>query len=183
MPEGDTVATWNVPLHDKVHKIEFEHGTTTGKRVIRVDGKEILRREWMFKLVGKEPFKVGDMRCTINVEALGTFAYEYGLEVNGKTFQKFREEQNKKLHSWETSIIGEDTRIVLDKETMEVWVNGRKIDTAGEFVENGTETHFEIGPHVCKIVAVSSGKKKTGVTHTLYIDNSQILSPPDRSRN
>lgn len=39
MPDGDVVATWNVPLHDKVHRIEFEHGTTTGKRVIRVDHK------------------------------------------------------------------------------------------------------------------------------------------------
>lgn len=35
----DTVAIWMVPLQDKVHKIEFEHGTTTGKRIIRVDGQ------------------------------------------------------------------------------------------------------------------------------------------------
>lgn len=41
MPEGDVVATWNVPLHAQVHKIEFEHGTTTGKRVIRIDGNVI----------------------------------------------------------------------------------------------------------------------------------------------
>lgn len=36
---SDLVGTWSVKLSDKVHKIEFEHGTTTGKRVIRVDGK------------------------------------------------------------------------------------------------------------------------------------------------
>uniref|UniRef100_A0A8R1IAT4 Uncharacterized protein n=1 Tax=Caenorhabditis japonica TaxID=281687 RepID=A0A8R1IAT4_CAEJA len=113
MPDGDVVATWNVPLHDKVHRIEFEHGTTTGKRVIRVDSKEILRRDWMFKLVGKEAFKVGDMKCTINVEALGTFAYEYSLDVNGKGFNKFKEEQNRKLHSWETNVNGVDWRVVL----------------------------------------------------------------------
>lgn len=36
---SDLVATWEVALSDGVHLIEFEHGTTTGKRVIRVDGK------------------------------------------------------------------------------------------------------------------------------------------------
>ena len=36
---GDLVAFWDVPLSDGVHRIEFEHGTTSGKRVIRVDGK------------------------------------------------------------------------------------------------------------------------------------------------
>lgn len=36
---GDLVAYWSVPLTDGVHTVEFEHGTTSGKRVIRVDGK------------------------------------------------------------------------------------------------------------------------------------------------
>ncbi|CAP39057.2 Protein CBG22476 [Caenorhabditis briggsae] len=130
MPDGDCVATWNVPLHAKVHRIEFEHGTTTGKRVIRVDGK------------------LGDMKCNINVEALGTFAYEYSLDVNGKTFNKFKEEQNKKLHSWETTIAGNDWRVVLDKETMEIWANGCNINTAVQ----------------------------TGVIHTLFINGTQIPS-------
>lgn len=36
---SDLVATWDIALSDGIHKVEFEHGTTTGKRVIRVDGK------------------------------------------------------------------------------------------------------------------------------------------------
>lgn len=35
----DLVAIWDVPLSDRVHRVDFEHGTTTGKRVIRVDGQ------------------------------------------------------------------------------------------------------------------------------------------------
>ena len=38
---SDVVAVWEVPLSDRVHKIEFEHGTTTGKRVVRVDGEVV----------------------------------------------------------------------------------------------------------------------------------------------
>ena len=38
---SDLVAVWDLALSDKIHKVEFEHGTTTGKRVIRVDGEVI----------------------------------------------------------------------------------------------------------------------------------------------
>ena len=39
MASPDLVAQWQVPLSDGVHLVEFEHGTTTGKRVIRVNGR------------------------------------------------------------------------------------------------------------------------------------------------
>lgn len=40
----------------------------------------------------------------------------------------------------------------------------------GEFVDDGTETHFEIGNHACCVKAVSSGKQKEGIIHTLLVD-------------
>lgn len=67
----------------------------------------------MFKLVGRELFEVGKMKCAINVEALGTFAYEYTLEVNGKTYQKFTEQQNKALITWSLDLAGSPTRVCL----------------------------------------------------------------------
>lgn len=54
----DLVATWDVPLYDQTHKISFEHGTTTGRRVVKVDDEVVTRRDWMFKLVGSEQFQV-----------------------------------------------------------------------------------------------------------------------------
>lgn len=41
----DLVAYWSVPLYDGIHTVEFEHGTTTGKRVLRIDGKVILQNQ------------------------------------------------------------------------------------------------------------------------------------------
>lgn len=73
---SDLVAYWTISLSDGVHKIEFEHGTTTGKRIIRVDGKEILKREWMFKLVGSEIFSVGTAKCVIRV-----FLFDNNLNI------------------------------------------------------------------------------------------------------
>ncbi|VDO16010.1 unnamed protein product [Brugia timori] len=127
-----------------------------------------MRRNWMFSLVGKEIFDIGKFKCVINVEALGTFLYEYTLEVNGKSYEKFREEVAKKLKSW--------TTILDDKGTMDIWVNGQKMNTAGEFLEDGTKTHFEIGRNVCYVKATSSGNKKLGFIYQLYINNNEIIT-------
>jgi hypothetical protein len=35
---NDRVGIWEVPMNAGLFCIEFEHGTTTGKRVIRVNG-------------------------------------------------------------------------------------------------------------------------------------------------
>lgn len=45
---------WKVPLGSGNHVIEFLHGTTTGSRQIKVDGIEMLKHDWMFRLVGEE---------------------------------------------------------------------------------------------------------------------------------
>ncbi|EGT41210.1 hypothetical protein CAEBREN_13191 [Caenorhabditis brenneri] len=179
MPEPNVSATWTISLQKQVHKVEFEHGTTFGRRVIRVDGKEVLRREWMFKLVGKENFNIGKILCEISIEAVGTSGYEYTLHVNGKTFEKFKQEQDKKLQSWETTTGGHEWRVVLYKETMEVWANGTIIATAGEFVEGGSLTHCELNSTPCRITTKSSGNKKTGLIHTLYVNNTIVPSKID----
>ncbi|XP_060631367.1 fas apoptotic inhibitory molecule 1 isoform X1 [Anolis sagrei] len=172
----DLVAIWEVALSDGVHKIEFEHGTTSGKRVIYVDGKEVMRKEWMFKLVGKETFTVGasKTKATINIDAVSGFAYEYTLEIDGKSLKKYMENRSKTTNTWLLHLDGTDFRVVLEKDTMDVWCNGKKMETAGEFVEDGTETHFSIGKHSCCIKAISSGKRREGILHMLIVDDGEI---------
>eukprot|EP00079_Xenopus_tropicalis_P019957 XP_012810305.1 PREDICTED: fas apoptotic inhibitory molecule 1 isoform X1 [Xenopus tropicalis] len=172
----DLVAMWEVALSDGIHKIEFEHGTTSGKRVVYVDGKEIIRKDWMFKLVGKETFAVGasQTKATINIDAVSGFAYEYTLDINGKSLKKYMENRSKTTNTWVLHLDGEDCRVVLEKDTMDVWCNGRNMETAGEFVDEGTETHFSIGNHSCCIKAVSSGKRREGIIHTLIVDDREI---------
>ena len=79
----DLVVVWEVHLADGIHVIEFEHGATSGKRVLKVDREVILKNDWMFKLVGTESFKVGKNKtpCTIHIEPVGGFTYQYSLEV------------------------------------------------------------------------------------------------------
>lgn len=46
----DTVAVWKVPLADGVHEVEFEHGTATGKRVVKLDGRVSVYPNKMLKI-------------------------------------------------------------------------------------------------------------------------------------
>ncbi|NP_001002395.1 Fas apoptotic inhibitory molecule b [Danio rerio] len=173
---GDIVGAWDVSLSDGLYRIEFEHGSTTGKRVIYINGKEVLRRDWMFKLVGKETFPVGctDAKATITIEAITGFSYEYTLEINGKSLQTFLDNRSKISKTWVMKLDGADYRIVLEKDTMDVWCNGQKLETMGEFTENGSETHFALGDHECYIKATTSGRKRNGIVHSLLVDGIRI---------
>jgi len=48
----------------------------------------------------------------------------------------------------------------------------------GEFTDEGTETHFALGQtlHSAYIQAISSGKRRDGIVHKLFIDEQEI--PP-----
>ena len=170
----DLVALWEVHLADGVHNIEFEHGTTSGRRLIKVDGRELLRKDWMFKLVGNETFKVGKANCTIKIEPIGGFSYQYSLEVNGKPFKKFIEQQSKAMKTWVLPVEGEMCRIVLEKDTLDVWVNGKKAETAGEFADEGTETHFTIKGQPAFIRAESSGNRRKGMVQKLFVQDTEV---------
>lgn len=71
----------------------------------------------MFKLVGKETFNVGksDTKATINIDAVSGFAYEYTLEINGKSLKKYMENRSKVTSTWVLNLDGTDCRVVLGK--------------------------------------------------------------------
>ena len=80
---------WKVPLGSGNHVVEFLHGTTTGSRQIKVDGVEIMREDWMFRLVGEEKFQLGPKKvpCRIRIDAIDGFTYTYKLFVNEKELE------------------------------------------------------------------------------------------------
>ena len=112
---SDLVGIWEVSLADGIHTVKFEHGTTTGKRVVTVDDREVARQNWMFKLVGREYFKIGKTSAFVLIEAANGFAYEYTMFVDGKPLKKFVEDRRKTARVWTLILDGIETRIVLGK--------------------------------------------------------------------
>ncbi len=77
--------------------------------------QEVVRKDWMFKLVGKETFTVGsaNTKATITIEAITGFAYEYTLEMAGMSLQKFMDSRAQTTKTWLLRVDGEDYRVVL----------------------------------------------------------------------
>jgi hypothetical protein len=50
----------------------------------------------------------------------------------------------------------------------------------GEFVEDGTETHFTLGDIPAYIKAVTSGKRREGIIHSLIVNNTVIPEANER---
>ncbi|KAG5891100.1 hypothetical protein JTB14_036991 [Gonioctena quinquepunctata] len=172
---SDLVAYWSVPLLDGVHTVEFEHGTTTGKRVLRVDGNELFRREWMFRLVGEEHFYMGKQqtKCVLTVDPMPHFMFGYSLYIDGKPLQKFTEKQSQTIRSWAVIVECKRYRIVFERQTLNVYVNGHIVETENVFVSNGTEMTFDLGNSTAVIKAISTDKKE-GVIHHLFVNEKLI---------
>ncbi len=94
--------------------------------------------------------------------------------MNGKSYKTFSEQQSKALQTWVLPVNGAMFRVVLEKDTLDVWVNGAKAETAGVFGDEGTETHFAIAGQPAYIRAVSTGRKRTGIVHKLFIEDSEV---------
>lgn len=155
-----------------------------------------MRENWMFKLVGRENFSIGKHKCVISIDAVNGFAYEYTLEVDGKSYEKFCENQSKILQSWTFRVKDRDYRVVLEKNTMDIWINGERLDVEvrdiefifcknskdflfslkGEFTENGTVTNFNISNVACQLTTISSGNRRSGLIHTLVVGNKDIAA-------
>ena len=111
------------------------------------------------------------------------------LQVAGKPYKKFIENQNKIMKTWILPVDGTMFRVVLEKDTLDIWVNGTKViqktvpspsfpcsqvEMAGEFTDEGTETHFAIGSQPAYVRAVSSGNKRSGILHSLVVHDTEV---------
>ncbi|XP_065883456.1 fas apoptotic inhibitory molecule 1-like [Dysidea avara] len=175
---GDIVHLWKITLPDGVHTITFEHGTTSGKRAVNVDGVELMRKNWMFSLVGVEKFKISGRSAQISIVSNG-WTFEYTLEIEGKSLKRFAEAEKKNTRTWLPNINRQPHRVVLEITNMDVYLDGEKVETRGEFVSEGVETHFDIDNVDCYIRSVSSGNKHKGLNYTLVVDDSDELPPTD----
>ncbi|XP_066588791.1 fas apoptotic inhibitory molecule 1 [Prorops nasuta] len=171
---NEPTAKWTVPLNDGNHVIEFDHGTATGRRIVRVDGKEIVHRDWMFRLVGDEIFMIKDIKCIIRVDPIPGLRYSYTLWVNGKSYTNFVRSQSKILDTWLAKIGDKEYRIVLDKHAQIVWVNGEQTESENEFTDDGVEILFTIAGLPAVIKTSNSEKKEIGISYFLYVDNVEI---------
>lgn len=82
----------------------------------------------MFRLIGEEVFKIGPHRCVISIEISDDDYFEYLLTVDDKPYEKFCQNQSKILLIWQVHIHDTDFRVVLVKNTFDIWINDSKLE-------------------------------------------------------
>ena len=73
---------------------------------------QVVRKNWMFKLVGSECFKVGSKVAEIAIDSSG-MVFEYTLRIDNKSLQKFVEAQAKNTRTWHVTLDNTEHRVVL----------------------------------------------------------------------
>lgn len=168
------VAEWRVPISGMLYKVEFEHGKTSGKRVIWVNGNEVYRNDWMFKLVGDVGFLIDKVQCIIKVIPAESFKYEYHLVIAGKLLENYIKQQENNTKTWISILNNIEYRVVFDRFSQNVFLNGLKRDEKTEFVNGGTDTEFQENNHKFIVSSRSSGVKNGGILFYLLIDGKQV---------
>ncbi|KAH8291472.1 hypothetical protein KR054_012082 [Drosophila jambulina] len=183
------VAQWCVPINGKMYRIELEHGTTSGRRMIWVNGREVLRRDWMFKLVGEDTFHIDQTRCIIRVDPAPGFKYEYSLYIDGKSHELYTDEMTRQYRLWlytgnatdaeatmttTAAAAAQEYRIMLKLDTLSLFVNDELRTEESVFVHGGTDTKFLLQDTEFVLQARSSGNKHDGIVHTLLANGVPV---------
>lgn len=132
----------------------------------------------MFKLVGDDPFTLADsgVPCVISVNPASGMKFTYALYVDGKPLQAYKERQAKAWKTWHRTVAdGTPYRIVLEKDTLNVFLNGELRDEVGEFAEEGgTDTEFARDGHVFRVSARTGQVAREGLVYRAYVDEAEM---------
>jgi len=179
-------------LQDGKHELKFVHNTITGSRVVSLDGRELHKSGWMYELVGTVPFEFDNLgkkhKGVITIEPPSkaadgdrqrsrqtTLSFWYRLTVDGKTLNRLKENAKITSRNWKFQLDGQEHFVVLEKDVMDVWVDGEVVESKGEFVDDGTETIFQVGGKEACIHTVQSG---SAIKQVLYIND--VVYPESR---
>lgn len=87
------------------------------------------------------------------------FKYTYKLFVDGLECEIYNQTQSRILKTWEIKINDKTYRVVLEKDTLNIYLNGTLREEKPEFVDGGTDTQFLEDEHNF-IVSARSGTQE-----------------------
>lgn len=97
--------------------------------------------------------------------------------MEGVEFEHYNQSQQKILKTWEIKINEKTYRVVLEKDTLNIYLNGDLREEKAEFVDNGTETRFEADDNSFVLCAKMSSDH-SGVFYELLL-NGVVQEVPE----
>lgn len=99
------------------------------------------------------------------------FKYNYKLFVDGVECEIYNQNQSKILKTWEIKINDKIYRVVLEKDTLNIYLNGVLREEKSEFVDDGTDTLILEDGHLF-IVSARSGTQNDPICYKLTVNGA-----------
>ena len=150
--------TWTVNLDGINHTIELEHGTISGKRVIKLDGKVIEESQKLVDSGTDHFFKIGNHLCAVHIHS-GGLRFKYDLSINGISVEtgqptKLLDGTPTALYTTETADLMEQTKIekqMKNGANWFFWIAGLSLINTIIFLFDGS-VYFVIGLGITQVV-------------------------------
>jgi hypothetical protein len=152
------VKMWTVNLDGVEHKIELEHGTFSGKRVIKLDGQVIEESQKLMDSGTDHFFKIRDHLCAVHIHT-GGLKFRYDLSINGISVEtgqptKLLDGTPTALYTTETVDLAE--RVKIEKQMKNganwfFWIAGLSLINTIIFLLDGS-IYFVVGLGITQIV-------------------------------
>ncbi|EGT46362.1 hypothetical protein CAEBREN_24775 [Caenorhabditis brenneri] len=174
--------TWIVPVGPKLHEVKFYHVFSEKTFEMEIDNSNkqsfvkpisfmdqfcCCRPEFYANPI-ETKFSFEGLNITVWVTAEKT-EFVYKLKVNDQGFKDYQDAFYKKFDAWTVNGL----RIVLDKETLELWCNGEALkDVDRNFVDGGTLVTFDLNQYHYQLR--TQGNESSGIFHLLYVNDEVI---------
>ncbi|MCK4829211.1 hypothetical protein KA005_76515, partial [bacterium] len=167
--------TWTVNLDSVNHTIELEHGTWSGKRVIKLDGQIIEESQKLVDSGTDHFFKIGEHVCAIHIRS-GGIKFKFDLSIDGISAEtgkatKMLDGTPASLYTSETA--GPLERVKFEKQLKSganwfFWIAGLSLVNTIVFLFDGS-IYFVVGLGITQIV--------DGIFYILGTEFSPNLAP------
>ena len=141
-------AAWSFVLPGGRHELELLHGEMSGRRIIGLDGKEVVNKKKFFDTGSTHVIEVERNQFARIVIKPSRLGFAYICTLNGRSMEKYQKICAKQMLCWEL----DDHIIEFDASRGIVLVDGSAVESESRFAELGTEHVFEFGHQTCKIL-------------------------------
>ena len=149
---------WTVNLDGINHAIELEHGTWTGKRIIKLDGQIIEKSQKTVDSGTDHFFQIRNHLCAVHIHT-GGLRFKYDLSINGVSVEtgqptKLTDGTPTALYTTETVDLVE--RVKIEKQMKNganwfFWIAGLSLINTIIFLFDGS-VYFVVGLGVTQVV-------------------------------
>lgn len=150
--------TWTITIDGAEHKIDLDHGSISGKRIITLDGMVIEESSKPLDTGSDHAFQIGNHICTIHIHPQG-LGFKYDLSMDGVSVTSGKPTQINEL-SPHSPLVTESTliqqQIKLENQLKGganwfFWVAGLSLVNTVVFLFDGT-INFVVGLGITQII-------------------------------